>query len=330
MTADLLADAERRMLKAIEALKQDLAAIRTGRASLALIERITVDYYGAPTPINQVASVSVPEARLLVIQPWDKKLLVDIEKAIQKSDLGINPNNDGQVIRLNVPPMNEERRRDLVKSLHKKLDEHKVAVRNVRRDIQDKLRDREKKKEVSEDELKRSTEKLQKLTDRYIDEMDKVGKTKEQEDSGGLTLARIQSLFSSTKKKEETQSQSIASEQQKCPVRHLAFIMDGNGRWATKRHLPRLAGHKAGVTALRRVVECAADENIEMLSVYAFSTENWGRPRSEVEGLMRLFWETSFARIWRSYTAMECGCVILVACMTSHPTFNRPLKTLWS
>jgi ribosome recycling factor len=181
MTADLLADAERRMLKAIEALKQDLAAIRTGRASLALIERITVDYYGAPTPINQVASVSVPEARLLVIQPWDKKLLTDIEKAIQKSDLGINPNNDGIVIRLNVPPMNEERRRDLVKSLHKKLDEHKVAVRNVRRDIHDKLREREKKKEVSEDELKRSTEKLQKLTDRYIDEMDKVGKTKEQE-----------------------------------------------------------------------------------------------------------------------------------------------------
>jgi ribosome recycling factor len=181
MTADLLGDAERRMLKAIEALKQDLAAIRTGRASLALIERITVDYYGAPTPINQVASVSVPEARLLVIQPWDKKLLTDIEKAIQKSDLGINPNNDGLVIRLNVPPMNEERRRDLVKSLHKKLDEHKVAVRNVRRDIHDKLREREKKKEVSEDELKRSTEKLQKLTDRYIDEMDKVGKSKELE-----------------------------------------------------------------------------------------------------------------------------------------------------
>jgi undecaprenyl diphosphate synthase len=105
-------------------------------------------------------------------------------------------------------------------------------------------------------------------------------------------LARIQDLFSSTKKKEEAQSQSIAAEQEKCPVRHLAIIMDGNGRWATKRHLPRLAGHKAGVTALRRVVECAADENIEMLSVYAFSTENWGRPRTEVEGLMRLFWET--------------------------------------
>jgi undecaprenyl diphosphate synthase len=105
-------------------------------------------------------------------------------------------------------------------------------------------------------------------------------------------LARIQDLFSSTKKKEEIQSQSIATEQKDCPVRHLAIIMDGNGRWATKRHLPRLAGHKAGVTALRRIVECAADENIDMLSVYAFSTENWGRPRSEVEGLMRLFWET--------------------------------------
>src|SRR5450631_2042626 len=181
MTADLFGDAERRMQKAVDALKQDLNAIRAGRASSSLVERITVEYYGAPTPINQVASVSAPEARLLVIQPWDRKLLPDIEKAIQKSDLGINPNNDGLVIRLNVPPMNEERRRDLVKSLHKKLDEHKVAVRNVRRDIHDKLREREKKKEVSEDELKRSTEKLQKLTDRYIDEMDKVGKSKELE-----------------------------------------------------------------------------------------------------------------------------------------------------
>lgn len=181
MVDDVLGDAERRMQKAVEALKQDIASIRTGRASSALIERITVDYYGTPTPINQVASISVPEARLLVIQPWDRKLLTDIEKAIQKSDLGINPNNDGQVIRLAVPPLNEERRRDMVKTLHKKLDEHKVAIRNVRRDAQDKFREREKQKELSEDELKRSTERLQKLTDRYIDEMDKVGKSKELE-----------------------------------------------------------------------------------------------------------------------------------------------------
>ena len=181
MVAEIFDDAERRMKKAVEALKQDLAAIRTGRASSALVERINVDYYGAPTPINQVCQISVPEARLIVIQPYERKLLTDIEKAIQRSDLGINPNNDGQVIRLNVPPLNEERRREMVKTLHKKLDEHKVAIRNIRRDTQDKLQDREKKKEISEDELKRSKDRLQKLTDRYVDEMDKVGKSKELE-----------------------------------------------------------------------------------------------------------------------------------------------------
>ncbi|HLI06153.1 MAG TPA: ribosome recycling factor [Ktedonobacteraceae bacterium] len=181
MVADIFSDAERRMSKAVEALRQDLATIRTGRANSALVERIQVDYYGAPTPINQLATISVPDARQLVIQPWDRKILTDIEKAIQRSDLGINPNNDGQVIRLVIPPMSEERRRDMVKMLHKKLDEHKVAVRNIRRDAHDKLRDREKKKEISEDELKRNTEKLQKLTDRYIEDMEKVGKAKEQE-----------------------------------------------------------------------------------------------------------------------------------------------------
>jgi len=181
MVAEIFDDAERRMKKAVEALRQDLAAIRTGRASSSLVERINVDYYGTPTPINQVCQISIPEARLIVIQPYERRLLTDIEKAIQKSDLGINPNNDGQVIRLNVPPLNEERRREMVKTLHKKLDEHKVAVRNIRRDTQDKLQDREKKKEISEDELKRSKDRLQKLTDRYVDEMDKVGKSKELE-----------------------------------------------------------------------------------------------------------------------------------------------------
>ena len=181
MVDDIFDDAERRMQKAVEALRQDLTAVRTGRASASLLDRIQIDYYGAPTPINQVATISVPDARMLLIQPWDRKLLTDIEKAIQRSDLGINPNNDGQVIRLNIPPLNEERRREMVKTAHKKLDEHKVAVRNVRRDAHDKLREREKKKELSEDELKRSTEKLQKLTDRFIDEMEKIGKTKELE-----------------------------------------------------------------------------------------------------------------------------------------------------
>lgn len=181
MVDDILGDADRRMQKAIEVLKQDLAAVRTGRASAALLDRITVDYYGTPTPINQVATIAVPDARLLVIQPWDRKMLVDIEKAIQKSDLGINPNNDGQVIRLAIPPLNEERRREMVRTVHKKLDEHKVAIRNIRRDAHDKLRDREKKKEISEDELKRSADRLQKLTDRCIEEMDRIGKAREQE-----------------------------------------------------------------------------------------------------------------------------------------------------
>ncbi len=181
MVDDMFGDGERRMQKAIEVLKQDLTAIRTGRANAALVDRINVDYYGTPTPVSQVATISVPEARLLVIQPWDRKLLADIEKAIQKSDLGINPTNDGQVIRLAIPQLNEERRRDMVKTIHKKLDEHKVAVRNIRRDVHDKLRDREKKKEISEDELKRGTERLQKLTDRFIDEIDKIGKAKELE-----------------------------------------------------------------------------------------------------------------------------------------------------
>ena len=181
MVDDIFGDAERRMQKAVEALRHDLGSIRTGRANPALLERIQVDYYGTPTPVTQVATISVPEARLLVIQPWDRKLLGDIEKAIQKSDLGINPNNDGQVIRLAIPPLNEERRREMVKILHKKLDEHKVAVRNIRRDVHDKLRESEKKKEISEDELRRSTERLNKLTDRFIDEMEKVGKAKELE-----------------------------------------------------------------------------------------------------------------------------------------------------
>jgi ribosome recycling factor len=181
MVDDIFGDAERRMQKAVEALRHDLGSIRTGRASSALVERIQIDYYGVPTPINQVASISAPEARLLVIQPWDRKLLPDIEKAIQKSDLGIHPSNDGQVIRLAIPPLNEERRREMVKVLHKKLDEHKVAVRNIRRDVQDKLRERERKKEISEDELKRSQDRLQKLIDRYIEEMDKIGRLKEHE-----------------------------------------------------------------------------------------------------------------------------------------------------
>ena len=181
MADDVFADVEHRMVKAVEALQRDLQTVRTGRASPALVERLLVDYYGAATPLQQIATIHATDARTLTIQPWDRKALGDIEKAIQKSDLGINPTNDGQVIRLVMPPWTEERRKDLVKVVHKKVDEGKVAVRNCRRDGHDRLREQEKNKEISADDLKRGTDRLQKLTDRYTDDMDKVGHAKEAE-----------------------------------------------------------------------------------------------------------------------------------------------------
>ena len=181
MPTDIFSDVEHRMKMAVETLQRELVTVRTGRASPTLVEGLKVDYYGTPTPLNQLASIHATDPRTLTIQPWDRKILGDIEKALQKSDLGLNPNNDGQVIRLVIPPLTEERRRELVKVVHKKVDEGKVAVRNCRRDAHDRLRDQEKRKEISEDELKRGTDRLQKLTDRYIDEMDKVGQSKETE-----------------------------------------------------------------------------------------------------------------------------------------------------
>jgi ribosome recycling factor len=181
MAVDVFADVEHRMKSAIEALQRELNTIRTGRASPTLLERLTVDYYGTPTPVQQIAAIHAPDARMLTIQPYDKNSLGDIEKAIQKSDLGVNPTNDGQMIRLVLPPLTEERRKELVKVAHKKVDEAKVAVRNCRRDAHDTLREQEKNKEISADDLKRSVDRLQKLTDRYNAELEKVGQAKEQE-----------------------------------------------------------------------------------------------------------------------------------------------------
>jgi ribosome recycling factor len=181
MADDVFADAEHRMRGAVEALQRELQTVRTGRASPALVERLPVEYYGTPTPLQNMAAIHATDARTLTIQPWDRKVLGDIEKAIQKSDLGLNPNNDGQVIRIVVPALTEERRKDLVKVVHKKVEESKVAMRNIRRDAHDHLREQEKKKEISADDLKRDTDRLQKLTDRYIVELEKVGSAKEQE-----------------------------------------------------------------------------------------------------------------------------------------------------
>lgn len=181
MLNEVYKDAESRMKGAVQALQEDLAGIRTGRASPALVEKLPVDYYGVHTPLQQLASISVPEARSLLIRPYDTTSLKTIEKAILASDLGLTPNNDGKTIRLNLPPLTEERRRDLVKVVSSRVEEARVAVRNVRRDSIKDLREFENEKMISEDDLKRGEDELQKITDRYIEDVDKVGERKEKE-----------------------------------------------------------------------------------------------------------------------------------------------------
>jgi len=172
---------ENRMDKTIEVLKQNLSEVRAGRANPAILNRVSVEYYGTPTPINQVAGISVPEARLIVIQPWDASILKDIEKAILASDIGINPNNDGKVIRLSFPELTEERRKELVKDIKKMAEESKVAIRAIRRDGIDKAKAMQKNSEITEDDLRGAEDSIQKLTDKKIEEIDKVLTDKEKE-----------------------------------------------------------------------------------------------------------------------------------------------------
>jgi len=172
---------ESKMNKTIEVLKQNFSEVRAGRANPAILNRISVSYYGTPTPINQVAGISVPEARLIMIQPWDASILKDIEKAILASDIGINPNNDGKVIRLSFPELTEERRKELVKEIKKTAEEAKVAVRAIRRDGIDKAKAMQKNSEITEDELRGAEDTIQKLTDKKIEEIDKVLADKEKE-----------------------------------------------------------------------------------------------------------------------------------------------------
>lgn len=174
-------NAQERMEKAVAALKKDLATLRAGRAHASLLDRVTVEYYGTPTPINQLGSINTPDPRTLVIQPWDKSVLGDIEKAILKSDLGLTPANDGSVIRISLPPLTEQRRLELVKMTKKFGEDARVAVRNVRRDANDEIKKMEKSGEISEDEARRHQEDIQKTTDRFIAEIDKVLAAKEAE-----------------------------------------------------------------------------------------------------------------------------------------------------
>jgi ribosome recycling factor len=181
MSSETISSADHKMNRAVDAMERDFQAFRTGRASTALVERLTVDYYGTQTPLNQLAGISVPEAHQIVIQPWDRAVLGAIEKAIQKSELGLVPNVDGTVVRLNIPPLTEERRKDLVKSVHKRMEEARVEIRNLRRDAADDLKKEERDGSVGADDARRQLEHLQKTTDRWIGEVDRLGSVKEQE-----------------------------------------------------------------------------------------------------------------------------------------------------
>ncbi len=181
MVSNVLRETETKMYASAEGLRKELATIRTGHATPALVEHIKVDYAGVPVPLNQIAGISAPGARQLVIQPWDPGIIELIEKAILKSGVGLTPANDGRVIRLTIPPLSEERRQELAKLVRKRLEERKVAIRNIRRDTLEKLKGLEKNKEISQDEGRRAQEQLQKLTDRFIAHAEQVGKDKEAE-----------------------------------------------------------------------------------------------------------------------------------------------------
>jgi len=181
VSQETIKDAEHRMQKAVEVAQNDYATIRTGRANPVVLENLKVNYYGTPTPLVQIAGITAPEPRLLLVTPWDRNAIDSILKAIQSSDIGLSPMSDGHVIRLQVPYLTEERRNELTKQLHKKAEEHRVAVRNVRRDANEHLKTQQKNSEITEDDLKREQEETQKLTDKYIAEIDKLTKAKETE-----------------------------------------------------------------------------------------------------------------------------------------------------
>ena len=251
---EVLAKAESKMGKTIARLESDYAAIRAGRANPAVLDKVMVDYYGAPTPVNQLAAVSVAEARVLTIQPWDGSVCRAIERAIQTSDIGINPQSDGKTIRLIFPPLTEEKRKDIVKDVSHMAEEAKIALRSIRRDAMEKLKAMKKDGELT-------------------------------------ALPQSRRKFSPCKQTEGSEM-AFGSKENKTPVQvpaHIGIIMDGNGRWAKKRGLPRTAGHTAGAQNFRTITRYASSIGVKYLTLYAFSTENWSRPAEEVSALMKLF-----------------------------------------
>jgi undecaprenyl diphosphate synthase len=249
----------------LESTAKELSGIRTGRATMSLLDGVIVDNYGAKSPINQVASISIPEARLMVIQPWDKSKLSAIEKALLKADLGLNINSDGKIIRVTVPELTEERRKELVKHAKKLAEEGRIALRNARRDAVDAIKKLEKAGKVPEDDSHKEQDNIQKITDENIKKVD--------------------DMMSMETLSEEELKNSL--DMKKLP-KHIAIIMDGNGRWADRRNLSRVAGHKVGVESVHEAVELCTELEIQVLTLYTFSSENWKRPILEVNALMKL------------------------------------------
>ena len=299
-------DMKRRMQGATQALKHELGGLRTGRAAASMLEPVQVDAYGTHMPLNQVATISVPEPRLLSVQVWDKSMVKAVEKAIVDSNLGLSPATEGQVLRLRIPELNEERRKELVKVAHKYAEAAKVAVRHVRRDGLDTVKKMEKNHEISEDDQERLANDVQKATDGIISEIDQLLAAKEKRNSH-----RLAQLFCLTRFRSRTLA-GIDRCRMPQPLRpkdriadgpsHVAIIMDGNGRWAAARGLPRAEGHRRGVEALRRVVRAAHELGIRYLTIFSFSSENWSRPATEIGdlfGLLRRFIRNDLASLHR-------------------------------
>ena len=292
-------DAEERMEKALVALDRDFGKLRTGRATTSLVDNIKVDYYGTLTPIQQLASVAVPDSRTVTIQPWDRNAFSPVEKAILKSDLGLTPMNDGRIIRITVPPLTEERRRELTKVSKKCTEDAKVALRNIRRDVNDALKKLEKDSEILRRRAEEGHGRRAEARRRLCEEGRREGPGQGKGNHGNLTLKARSS--GTLPFRDRTPGLHVMRKGLSLPAtwkgawnndcrEHIAVIMDGNGRWAKERGLPRCEGaHLAGVNAVRTLVRECRRRGIGYVTVYAFSKENWQRPEKEVRFLFELF-----------------------------------------
>ncbi len=282
-------DIERRMEGALASLKTEFTGLRTGRASVHLLDTVQVSAYGSMMPLNQVASVSAPEARMLAVNVWDKSQVGAVDRAIREAPLGLNPIMDGQTLRIPIPALSEERRKELAKLAGKFSENARIAVRNVRRDGMELLKRLEKAGDINEDRQKVLSTDVQKATDKFVAQIDEALKPQRRRDHAGVS--EPSPILDRT-----------AVADIRPPPRHLAIIMDGNGRWAKARGLPRAMGHREGVEALRRTVEAAVQLGISHLTVFSFSTENWSRPQSEIDALfdlLRMFVKRDLAQLHR-------------------------------